>query len=397
MGSFQQIVIGIVCLVAAFLFGSYVNSHPDPDLVTNAFSDIEDDASEGAVTSLLEPGMAAQRAAPMETMHNQLASRLPTLKSMSKSQLSVDLPPPSQLDQPAENGIQLSPTKMPNLLDSVGRREVVVPDFSRLASEFKNTPLELPPMHGSNEPIDDEMSSTGQSSQVNLFTGTLTPNSPVKTESLPSEPSVQQIPTEFQSDDFMPNLKSRLQQAEQANGIGSGLEEEDPDTFATGSGSILNQLPSESEQSAKILNPVRSYQDREPSPESPIVTNEPPPGTDYSDQVNRQGAVDSDSNSSISAAQTLHHSAKPKVPFGLNEQAKSQFVRLKRPSDSRITLGTTKFKSYRTLRGDSLQKISTRYYGRPDFYLDVYLANQDQLRNPAEVPSGITLKIPVYE
>lgn len=56
-----------------------------------------------------------------------------------------------------------------------------------------------------------------------------------------------------------------------------------------------------------------------------------------------------------------------------------------------------KFTEYVTRFGDTLPAISKHFYGTPDYYLDIYLANRDKLRNPAQVPAGIALKIPVYE
>jgi len=86
------------------------------------------------------------------------------------------------------------------------------------------------------------------------------------------------------------------------------------------------------------------------------------------------------------------------LPFGLTEEAKQEMAQLRRPQpDAKIELGNSSFSDYQTRAGDTLQTISTRFYGRPDFYLDIYLANRDQLRNPGSVPAGVTLRIPVYD
>ena len=37
-----------------------------------------------------------------------------------------------------------------------------------------------------------------------------------------------------------------------------------------------------------------------------------------------------------------------------------------------------------------------KYYGKADYYLDIYLANQDQLESPIQLPVGKPLKIPDY-
>ncbi|MEM7455503.1 MAG: hypothetical protein AAF456_14215, partial [Planctomycetota bacterium] len=84
------------------------------------------------------------------------------------------------------------------------------------------------------------------------------------------------------------------------------------------------------------------------------------------------------------------------IPFGLNDQARSRLVEV-RAQQTELQLSTSEFVSRTTQRGDTLQKLASEYYGSPGYYLDIYLANQDQLRNPAEVPIGITLRIPVYK
>jgi nucleoid-associated protein YgaU len=62
-----------------------------------------------------------------------------------------------------------------------------------------------------------------------------------------------------------------------------------------------------------------------------------------------------------------------------------------------LTLDTNKFVNHRTGEGDTLRSISEKYYGKPNYYLDIYLANRDVLENLAEVPVGIELRIPVYD
>ena len=63
----------------------------------------------------------------------------------------------------------------------------------------------------------------------------------------------------------------------------------------------------------------------------------------------------------------------------------------------RVTLVTDQFVLHRVNSGETLQSISEKYFGRPDYYLDIYLANQDILANPSSVSAGQTLKIPVFQ
>lgn len=66
-------------------------------------------------------------------------------------------------------------------------------------------------------------------------------------------------------------------------------------------------------------------------------------------------------------------------------------------SKQKFRIRSDQFVAYRTREGDTLQGVSIRYFGKPDFYLDIYLANRDVLSNPAQVPADVVLKIPVYE
>ena len=86
-----------------------------------------------------------------------------------------------------------------------------------------------------------------------------------------------------------------------------------------------------------------------------------------------------------------------KLPFGLTQQAQTQMANLRSRASSNIALDTTRFVDQVVQQGETLQSISRRYFGKPDYYLDVYLANRNQLRHPAIVPAGIVLKVPVYE
>ena len=52
------------------------------------------------------------------------------------------------------------------------------------------------------------------------------------------------------------------------------------------------------------------------------------------------------------------------------------------------------FKTYVTERGDTLQTISESFFGTPEYYFDLYLANRNILVNPATVPTGVELRIP---
>ena len=52
------------------------------------------------------------------------------------------------------------------------------------------------------------------------------------------------------------------------------------------------------------------------------------------------------------------------------------------------------FETYVTEGGDTLQTISESFFGTPEYYFDLYLANRNVLVNPATVPTGVELRIP---
>ena len=60
-----------------------------------------------------------------------------------------------------------------------------------------------------------------------------------------------------------------------------------------------------------------------------------------------------------------------------------------------LTLENRELVDYTTVFGDTLHSLSTKFFGSPEFYLDIYLANRELLRNPSEVPVNTRIKIPV--
>lgn len=88
-------------------------------------------------------------------------------------------------------------------------------------------------------------------------------------------------------------------------------------------------------------------------------------------------------------------------PFGASEaaprNATSELVPVNRETTRKIELDADSFRIHVTRVGDTLQSLALKYYGKPDFYLDIYLANQDQLESPVNLPAGKPLKIPEYD
>ena len=177
MGSFQQIVIGMICLAAAFFFGNYVNNNPP--LISSSGTPVagfSQFSSEGNPAQAISGNVRSQlpisnfapienKPAPIVTMKTPLKSRftVPTIQTApveisgpAGSQLKNPLPPPSQLaapKRPAElnqrsadvvfkSPFSASPFAEPAAVSPT----IQVPDFSAIAAEFKNTPIELPNM-----------------------------------------------------------------------------------------------------------------------------------------------------------------------------------------------------------------------------------------------------------
>ena len=150
MGSFQQISLGIICLVAAFAFGTYVNNHPSGNNApVDAAGDLLDGGSNriGNVQSRLKlDGLDTvnKRPAPIATMRDPLpppsqlsgdSTRDLSGKSLgNKSFNSKSLSMPTY-SQDTTSGKTSGPSS-----------GLQVPDFSTIAAEFKDTPIQLPPI-----------------------------------------------------------------------------------------------------------------------------------------------------------------------------------------------------------------------------------------------------------
>ena len=76
----------------------------------------------------------------------------------------------------------------------------------------------------------------------------------------------------------------------------------------------------------------------------------------------------------------------------------------KRPGDdlvpvrnrqNKLTTEVEEFVKYKTVFGDTLHGLSSRFFGKPDYYLDIYLANKSLLKNQSTVPVNTTIRIPI--
>ncbi|MFT5303249.1 MAG: hypothetical protein ACI87E_002601 [Mariniblastus sp.] len=88
--------------------------------------------------------------------------------------------------------------------------------------------------------------------------------------------------------------------------------------------------------------------------------------------------------------------ARTRLPFALNDQGRRQLVAIRARTTRQLESKTTQFVEHVIEPDETLQSISTRYFGKPDHYLDIYLANQKQLKTPIDTPDGVAIRIPIY-
>jgi nucleoid-associated protein YgaU len=430
VGSAQQSILGIFCIVAAFVLGHYIRTHPSP-------------------TSLeLE---RQQQAALAPTPQFAIRTGDSTGKLLS-TQTAPRLPAPSAGFPTATGNAETKPVANPTIVKRVEpiakieqyvptERKIDVPDFSRLAASFENTPLALPrstaqaparrapiathtgsfyirpaaesqpretraPVAASPLPQNiAQQSRAGQRPLVGSMPEPVAPPAPTNIYQL------RERPTSFRKEDFQPRLfsdSSRRQRngvdviskmpysdevQHQNRGKRISLAPPEPDgTFQT------PEVPELDIRIPELSEPIRAPENRLATYNADHAKNQIHSYYDVDMTESSRSVLDRrDFERSVSRS-----SAEPRtnrrIPFGLNAQGKRELTRIQnRQQQSNIDLQTERFSLHTTQSGDTLQSLSTEYYGKPDFYLDIYLANQRTLRNPAVIPAGIQLRIPQYD
>lgn len=446
MGSFQQVSIGAICLCAAFFFGNYVNNNPP--LNQPPYGELAETAAKNEAVSndvfnsgKVESRLSAdtfqsveQKPAPIITLKQPLRSqfglpKVPNVTRNTQQQIlpnrsdanNSTLPPPSQLagghfSRPTTNEgfekhgnspfINPPPIANQNTVNSTFAKPVVqIPDFSAIAADFNKTPARLPktgmPIHGNQ--VEPPIQPNAQSSRTQ-------PN-----------PSLKDLAQQFrnQGNSRSDNFGGQDQPNRQINGYQPEVTFSPPSSFTSQDFEPdlnenifgLKQHPTENSN----WDDLSELAKREREPEQIDQTNHI--------RGNRSGAAKTDTgaqasmpenNSSIAPlsaeqrfkGQDIAKAQRPtypeqanrsRLPFQLNEQAKTDLVRLRNRAQNKMGLESTRFVSHTVENGESLQSISTRYFGEPNYYLDIYLANRDKLRNPGHPPAGVTIRVPVYD
>ena len=466
VGSVQQSILGVFCIVAAFVLGQYIRTHPSPSSVqlerqqqaaiapAPQFAIRTGNSPDQPVTVSTSPRLPAPSAG--------FAAATPTVENQSViTAAKVELVDPVETYRPAE-------------------RPIDIPDFSKLAASFENTPLALPRQSVRRdfrvqEPRPDIVTHSGsfyvrpapQQQQQQLAPPAVEKrpyqpqqvvdqyadrqNVPIQRQNLavqralvgsqpelvaPPQPTemyqIRERPTSFRKENFQPSL------------IADGeFRKPTHSTFASEVNSNT-AIPTHNQSRRRRISlappePDGTYvtpqNETFVAPEVPELVVEIPDVPEYIPQVAPQNVrptarpqenqlatynanhahnqihsyYDVDTTAPSRSVLERQDFQRPtptapainqtnrRIPFGLNAQGNRELTRIRNRQQTSIPLQTDRFSLYTTQAGDTLQSLSTDHYGKPDYYLDIYLANQQTLRNPAVIPAGIQIRIPRYD
>ena len=447
MGSVQQSILGVFCIVAAFVLGHYIRTHPSP-------TSLEQERQQQAALTPAPQFAIRTSEATAQSVSTKTEPRLPapsagfsTTTSMTEAQPIVDSTVVKRVE--------------PIEMHAPPERKIDVPDFSKLAASFENTPLALPrstnqtPDHASavasnngsfyirpatehhprkllspeaSVPVPQNMASQSIPTQniapqnmppqntagQNAFVGSMP--EPVA----PPQPTdiyqTRERPTSFRKEDFQPRLVSG-NNTRRPTGSPVMPEVSRNDVKQTQDQSTRRRISlAPPEPDGSFLAPevpeldvrIPEFSQSAPVPENRLATynadhasNEVHSYYDVDMTESSRSVLDrGDFDRSVSNAPKKKPTNRinRRIPFRLNEQGKQELTRIRsRQQQANINLQTDRFSMHTTQAGDTLQNLSTEYYGKPDFYLDIYLANQQTLRNPTVIPAGIQLRIPQYD
>ena len=412
MGSIQQIAMAAVCLVAAFAFGSFINQAPNQPSNQTALE------SSDQLRSLMDQDLPVHKSPAKTPLLQTLSPRLPmpsitdgnlfpsqTVNPFGLHSSSIgDIPPPNDLTGritlPADNSATVliapdsttvathaptfgsdsrgkasmptvTPQKFgssPNLADSM--RAPVEPDFDDQSQPpTENAPVFVAAEYTDTETLPPSRNSRSEpyiTSKPRLRSIEPTPEFALR----PTRPQAPATPFENSAPIASPPFRRGLDHtggSEQSRSNG------------------LMPIP-RVEKTVTITDPGGAFGNRDTQPDwrhtgkAKVANN----ASEYYPEANRHRPT------------TQQHRV-TRLPLQLNSNAKSKLARLRDNTIQKISLSTTQFSEHVVERGDSLQSIASEYFGKPDFYLDIYLANRDRLRYPGDIREGMTLKIPIYQ
>ncbi|MEL7500450.1 MAG: hypothetical protein AAFN77_22845 [Planctomycetota bacterium] len=429
--SLQQVIVGSICLIAAFAFGSYINQNP-------SLGTPEDQKLSSNDLGLTQKGIE-----PMPNLQHRLHSKvtLDDLENMARQNVlrpvipeGPKLPGPDAIDERMNLALPNKSLAKPKL------REVstpsAAPDFSDLADSIEK-PNPSNPALGKMPTV-----SPPASSNIKNIADSFRPNQNDEALKAPQflEPD---------GDRQFPKTNTRAAVADQNTDVISKDSTDSP--FNTTAPSIAKSANSDAPEAASTLADAKLFAAAKPtariSPPLPDESSSPRAEAQMNSVLDRSPVIDGPTSRNAAPMDTAQQSnpsspamrpieinrdtgfADPgsfnkdnpgwndrvasmqpdllrnrnersrmtRLPLALTDDSKVQLVRLRGEAVRKIELETTRFTDHIVMSGETLQSISTRYHGKPNFYLDIYLANRDRLRNPVEVPQGIVLKIPLYE
>ena len=412
MGSIQQIAMAVVCLAAAFAFGSFINQAPNQPSNQTALD------SPDQLRSLMDQDLLVHKSPAKTPLLQTLSPRLPmpsitdgnlfpsqTVNPLGLHSPSIgEIPPPNDLTgriAPTANNSAtvlttpdsttvaihaptfgsdsrskasmptVTPQKFgssPNLADSM--RAPVEPDFD----DQSQPPTENAPVFVAAEYTDTETSPASRNSRSESYI-----TSKPRLRPIEPTPEFALRPTRTQT----PAMPFKNSAPIASNPFRRSLD------HASGSeqsrSNDLMPIP-RVEKTVTITDPGGAFGNRDTQPEwrhtgnAKVANN----ASEYYPEANRHRPT------------TQQHRV-ARLPLQLNSNAKSKLARLRDNTIQKLSLSTTQFSEHVVERGDSLQSIASEYFGKPDFYLDIYLANRDRLRYPGDIREGMTIKIPVYQ
>ena len=345
MGSVQQITLGIVVLGAAFILGHYANQQ----------AAVQDDGRNAEVAELDSERVWQKRPAAIKTFSEETPSHgsFVDLQKQSES----DPPEPSSRLKLNPKSIAKKIQDFPNIIQPVTQE--VEPDFSALKSS-------IPPT--TNKPLESAQQ-TPEASSDSKFIAPSETNFSVNNALADNEPSLKS----FSESDFAPQLKKQFKR--RLSDLRTQNKTPQPDNSVSKSVLTLNNDQPYVEPALKLQAPVEAgLLDDSITPLRPKRDNSTKPQRHASQEKSRR-----------------------LVPFQLTAEAQSRLVGVSRRPEAQLRVNTSSHQQHVVTPGDTLQKISQKYYGKPDFYLDIYVANQRLIRDPTVLRNGITLKIPVFE
>ena len=494
MGSFQQITMGIICLVAAFWFGSFLQDQPvgqrSPDaLLPEGKIDPNQSSpqsnllahTKGFLSSLFE-SEAAQEPITVADLRQQSLARTANAHWAKKPESPpptgnaiVSVPVNSNANQNPIPGLspQTSPQTSLQTASSTDR-VAIVPDFSSLADEVNRglsfnspSPLQSPPQsgvpttHDSRLPVPQFSNALvnrpNTATEVNWETvqdrvaeaetrlknhrdDMTQPIAAIEQSVLDQTRAFEQRRTEKRPRTLPQTIKNRRAVASRSSTPESWTEKQDRwDVFSNrrdrhtnglgrkevqqGNFQSRDALASRSGQ--RIVEVSRSFTPQRSQPTAHGTSSPDRVRSLNDDRTLGHNSLASDgefethrrdnqlASSGNSQPSRLRNQLRP--PYDPNPGSEPEFVsppkdnlgdsrrRNNHQADSKSPIVTAaegsygSFREYQTQPGDTLQTISEKFYGTPNYYFDLYLANRTLLSNPASVPEGRNIKIPRFD